>query len=424
VAEGARALPSRVALLLPDLAGGGVERSTLSLACGLLGRGVAIDLVLCRVRGPLLEEVPEGVRVVPLAPVPAWRARLLALRADPGGLGALLLPVLLAKRPPDSYRMLPALVGYLRENRPDALIAAFPFENLLAVAARRLAGVGTTLIVTERNTTTASTRRGVKWKRRFLPALLARQYPQADAVVAVSDGVADHLARQTGLPRASILTIHNPVVESDLAAKAAEPVDHLWFAPGEPPVVLGVGRLVEQKDFPTLVRAFARVRAGGRRARLVILGHGTEEARAALVALARGLGCEGELSLPGFARNPFAYMARAGTFALSSLHEGLPGVLIQALACGCPVVSTDCSSGPAEILEGGRYGPLVPVGDDAALADAIAAALDAGPEAGREGRLARAAEFAVDRAVEAYLALIRRSGIASLAGRGHRQLVG
>lgn len=398
----------RLALLLPDLAGGGVERNTLALAAGFLERGLAVDLLVLRAEGPLLDEVPSGVRLLPLAAAGDWQGRVAALRADPAGLPRLLLPVLLARSPPAAYRALPALARYLREERPRALIAAFPFENLLAIAARRLAGpaaAGTRVVVSERNATTASTRRGRKWKRRHLPALLRRQYPMADAVVAVSADLADHLARETGLPRARIATVHNPVVTPDLAAKAAEAPDHPWFRPGQPPVVLGVGRLVPQKDFPTLLRAFARVRAR-REARLVILGHGIDEARAGLEELARELGCGADLDLPGFVRNPFAFMARAGVFALSSLHEGLPGVLIQALACGCPVVSTDCPTGPAEILEEGRLGPLVPVGDDAALALAIAAALDRPPAADREARIARGRAFGVDRAVDRYLALI------------------
>ena len=268
--------------------------------------------------------------------------------------------------------------------------------------------------MTERNTTTAATRRGRTWKRRYLPGLLRHAYPMADAIVAVSDGVADRLARKTGLPRAAIRTVYNPVVVPELPALAAEPVAHPWFRPGGPPVVLGVGRLVEQKDFPTLLRAFALVRQR-RPARLVILGDGPAEARRDLEAVAAGLGCAEDLDLPGFVANPFAYMARASVFALSSLHEGLPGALIQALACGCPVVSTDCPSGPSEILEHGRHGRLVPVGDHEALASAILACLD--DPSGREERVARAAAFGLERAVDRYLALIGRPAVEARALR-------
>ena len=185
-----------------------------------------------------------------MRPAPTLLARILVAAADPRGAAELARPVLLSWCPPNSYRMLPSLVRYLRQARPAALISAFPFENLLAIAAKRLAGVATKVIVTERNTTTRSTRLGVKWKRRYLPALVRRQYPMADAIVAVSEGVGDELARHTGLPREQIVTIHNAVVSDAVLAKAAESVPHPWFAPGQPPVVLGVGRLTEQKDLP------------------------------------------------------------------------------------------------------------------------------------------------------------------------------
>ena len=160
---------TRVALLLPDLTGGGVERTAVSLAQGFLARGLDVDLVLCRVRGPLLAEVPAAVRVVPLRPAPMMLGRMLVVAADPGGAAELTRPVLLSLRPPGSYRMLPSLMRYLRREQPAALISAFPFENLLAISAKRLAGVETRVIVTERNTTTRSTRLGVKWKRRLPP---------------------------------------------------------------------------------------------------------------------------------------------------------------------------------------------------------------------------------------------------------------
>jgi glycosyltransferase involved in cell wall biosynthesis len=234
---------------------------------------------------------------------------------------------------------------------------------------------------------------------------VGRTYPFADAVVAVSSELADDLSAVAGLPRGLIRTVYNPVVGPELPALAAEPAGHPWLRPGGPPVVLGAGRLVEQKDFPTLLRAFALVRRE-RPARLVILGEGPAGAREGLAALAAGLGVAADLDLPGFVANPYAYMARAAAFALSSLHEGLPGVLIQALACGCPVVSTDCPSGPREILDGGRYGRLVPVGDHEALARAILACLD--DPSGREERVARAAAFGLERAVDRYLELIGR----------------
>jgi glycosyltransferase involved in cell wall biosynthesis len=326
-----------------------------------------------------------------------------ALQSDPRHLLPMLGGIVLAPRPSPTLGYLGSLAAALAARRPYALYAATTHMNLEAVLARRLAGVDTRVIVSERNAIRGGQlQQG--WAALFLPALVRRAYGQADAIVAVSDGVADGLAAWSGLPRARIATIYNPVVTDELIGRQSEPVDHPWFQPGAPPVVMSAGRLGRSKDFPTLIRAFARVRRA-RPARLVIFGKGKSEAKtaksiAALQVLAASLGMGEDVALPGFVANPVAYMARAATFALSSINEGLPGVLIQALACGCPVVSTDCPSGPAEILAGGRYGRLVPPGDDQALAEAIIATLEAPPPLGllRE----RAGFFTVERAVAQY----------------------
>jgi glycosyltransferase involved in cell wall biosynthesis len=377
-----------------------------------LDRGFRVDLVLCERTGPLLAEVPAGARVMELPSAPLPLARALALAADPAGLRAMLAPVLLAWRPAKHLPHLPGLVRYLRAERPDALFAAMPTPNLLAVWARRLAGVPTRVLVSERNTLSAMLGGSRRWRDRHLPPLLGRAYRLADGIIAVSDGVADDLARQTGLARARIATVYNPVIAPELADIARQPVAHRWFLPGAAPVVLGVGSLSARKDFPTLVRAFARLR-GERDCRLVVLGQAgssnkTQEQQAELMALAARLGVAADVDLPGFVANPFAYMARAAVFVLSSAFEGLPGALIQAMACGCPVVSTDCPSGPAEILDGGRFGALVPVGDDRAMASAIAATLDR-PLAAATLQ-ARAQMYSVDRAVDRYVDLMLDRG--------------
>jgi glycosyltransferase involved in cell wall biosynthesis len=402
----------RIALLLPNLAGGGAEACMLRTADALLGRRFRVDLVLCERTGPLLAQVPAGVQVIalPSAPMPIGRA--LALAADPAGLRAMLAPVLLAWRPARHLPHLPGLVRYLRAERPDALFAAMSMPNLLAVWARRLASVPTRVLVSEHNTLSAMLGGSRRWRDRHLPRLLGHAYQLADGIVAVSDGVADDLARQSGLPRARIATVYNPVITPELATMASQPVAHRWFLPAAPPVVLGVGSLSPRKDFLTLVRAFARLRKQ-RACRLVILGQAgspkkTEEQRAELMALAATVGVAADVDLPGFVANPFAYMARAAVFVLSSAFEGLPGVLIEALACGCPVVSTDCPSGPAEILDGGRFGAMVPVGDDEAMAVAIAATLDH-PIPSATLR-ARAEMFSVERAVDRYVDLMFDQG--------------
>jgi glycosyltransferase involved in cell wall biosynthesis len=394
---------SRLAFYLDNFEGGGVQKTTLTLAGALAARGHPVDVLVCRPSGALQDQVPPGVDVAALGEPAAWSARALALKSDPGHLGAILGGLVLSPRPSPTLGWLGPLAAALEARRPSALCAATTQMNIEAVLARRLAGVKTRIIVSERNALRGGhLQHG--WPARFLPALIRRAYDQADAVVAVSDGVADDLAAWSGLPRAQIATIYNPVVTEELRRLQREPVDHPWFQPGAPPVVMSAGRLGRAKDFPTLVRAFAQVRRL-RPARLVIFGKGKSEAKttksiAGLQALAAEVGVEGDVALPGFVANPFAYMARAATFALSSINEGLPGVLIQAMACGCPVVSTDCPSGPAEILAGGRYGRLVPPGDDKALAEAILATLEAPPPTAllRE----RAGWFSVERAVAQY----------------------
>jgi glycosyltransferase involved in cell wall biosynthesis len=197
-------------------------------------------------------------------------------------------------------------------------------------------------------------------------------YPWADGIIAVSQGVADDLGQITRLSSDRIQVIYNPIVLPELFTLAQEPVEHPWFKPGEPPVILGVGRLHPQKDFPTLIRAFAEVRKV-QQARLMILGDGPE--RQALTTLVSELGLIEDVAFPGFVQNPYAYMSKAAVFVLSSAWEGLGNVLVEAMAIGTPVVSTNCESGPGEILDGGKYGRLVPVGDSRAIAQAITSVL-------------------------------------------------
>jgi glycosyltransferase involved in cell wall biosynthesis len=330
----------RLAFLTSSMNGGGAQRAMLKLAVGIARRGHRVDLVLGRAEGPYLAEVPGSLRVVDLG-----APRLLAA--------------------------LPALTGYLRRECPLAMLSALDYVNIVALWARRAAGSTTRLVVSERNTLSAAMAHAARWRMRPMPWLIRRFYPWAEGVVAVSEGVADDLAAVTGLPRNRIEVIYNPVVTPDMAAMLREPVRHPWFRPGEPPVVLGVGRLTAQKDFATLVRAFASAHPRSE-ARLVILGEGPE--RASLEALVARCGVSGRVALPGFVANPYPYMASSGVFVLSSAWEGLPGVLIEALYCGVPVVATDCPSGPREVLRGG-HGRLVGVGDVEAMATEIDKAL-------------------------------------------------
>ena len=338
--------PGRLAIFLPGLYDGGAERTMLNLAEGLAGRGYTVDLVLAEAVGPYLAEVPPSVRLVVLNTRQLRSSRTLAC--------------------------LPAFVHYLRHERPEALLSALNYANIVALWARRLAGLPRRMVINEQNTVSAEIEGLPAWRRWLLLMLLRSFYPWADSVVAVSAGVGADLARVARLKRAQIQVIYNPVVTPEMRRKAQEPLEHPWFAAGEPPVVLAVGRLSAQKDFGALIRAFAPVRERCT-VRLLILGEG--EDRPLLETLIARLGLEEDVQMPGFVANPYAYMAHAKLFVLSSRWEGLPTVLVEALFCGIPVVATDCPSGPSEILQGGRFGRLVPVGDVVALAQAIEAGL-------------------------------------------------
>jgi glycosyltransferase involved in cell wall biosynthesis len=357
---------ARVALFLPSLRGGGAERVMLHLARGFAERGFAVDMVLADAAGAYIKQVPPQVQVVDLG----------------------------AKR---VLLSLPRLVRYLQDVQPSALLSAMEHANLVAILAWRWARVPTRLVVSVHNTMSIATQHAPQSKARLIPMLARWLYPQAHRVVAVSHGVATDILHLYQLPTAKVEVIYNPVVTPELMIQSQDTVEHPWLTAGEPPIILGVGRLTAQKDFATLIRAFARVRQS-HEARLIILGEG--EDRPILERLVRELGLQEWVALPGFVANPYAWMRRATVFVLSSRWEGLPTVLVEAMACGTPVVSTDCPSGPREILEDGKWGKLVPVGDEAALAEAICQTLKEG--APRDPSI-RANDFSLERAVESYL---------------------
>ena len=357
----------RIAIYIPSLNCGGAERMMVTLANAFAARGLSVDLVLSSAQGPYLQNVSHAVRVVDLR-----STRVIA--------------------------SLPGLVRYLRSERRQAMLSALNHANVIAIIARSLARVQLRLVVSERSTLSAT--KTLLFFGRLMPWFMRWSYPRADKVLCVSQGVADDLAEKIGISFEKLKVIYNPVVSDELIEKSSEAFDHEWFESGEPPVVLGAGRLTEQKDFSSLFRAFAQVRAM-RPVRLVILGEG--ELRTPLERLAKELGIAADVLMPGFVANPFPWMRNAALFVLSSRWEGLPNVLIEAMACGTPVVSCDCPSGPAEILENGRWGRLVPVDDTNSLAQAIEATLD---DSHKPEVAVRANDFSADLAAEAYLSLL------------------
>lgn len=359
-----------IALFMPSLGGGGAERAMLNIASGLLDAGFHVDLLLASAVGPYRQQIPEEVRIIDFA-----RGRVLTC--------------------------LPDLIRYLRDNQPQLLLST-PFRaNLLVLLAKRLARSKVRIFVREAATLSESLRRSSPWQTWKAVSLARIIYPWADGIVAVSAGVASDLQSLLKLNSRQMKVINNPVVNQDLFRMSGDTLDHPWFRPDAPPVILGVGRLAPQKDFVTLIKAFAHVRLL-RDCRLMILGEGPE--RQALQILVDELGLHDVVSMPGFVPNPFPYMRMARLLVLSSRHEGLPNVLIQAMALGTPVVATDCPSGPAEILEQGKFGPLVAIGDTDALASAITSMLERMPNAAARAQLIeRAGNYHTEKVIHDYL---------------------
>lgn len=386
-----------VAFFLRALMAGGVERVMINLAGAMAARGYQVDLVVGRLHGPFVTQIPNNVRVIDLR----TRCVYQALPVIPK-MGSDALRTALTLCMPHSHWILgavPRLAEYLRNERPHALLSGIEWPNIAAILARRLACIDTRLVIGVHDILSARVAHAHVFQRvRAAPALVRRYYPQADAIVAVSKSAASDTVRTAAVPPERVTTIYNPVVDARIPLSAQQMPAHPWFYDDEPPIVLAAGRLKPEKDFPSLLRAFALVRAV-RPARLVILGEGWQ--RPFLRALVRRLGLVADVSMPGFVANPFAYMARARLFVISSLHEGFANVIPEALACGCPVISTNCPGGPSEILENGNIGTLVPVGDAAAMAAAILQALDTAPD--RERLRRRAADFSIDTATDQYL---------------------
>jgi len=354
------------------------------IAEGFLQSGYSVDLVLARATGPNLAAIPVNMTVVDF---------------DSAGLMKSLRP----------------LARYLELARPDALIATPVQANLVSVMARAYSRFRPTLILREANTLSVSSADSRDPRDRLSPRLASVLYPRADAVVAVSKGVADDLVVNMGVPQAMVRVIYNPTVGDDIERLMNEPLADAWFHDEGAPVVLSVGRLAPQKRFDDLIRAvwFARQK---RPVRLMIIGEGEERPR--LQALAASLGIDDAVRLPGFIQNPYAYMARAHLYAVSSAYEGLPNTIIEALACGLPVVSTDCPSGPREILTAGGsggdlLGALVPVGRPEELGEAILGELSCPPN--RVRLQSRARRFTMERAVRAYMDLLSSTRV---IGRG------
>lgn len=335
--EAIHSMNRHIAFFLPSLGGGGAEKAMLKLANIFAKNGFRVDLVLAHAKGPYLNQVPSEIQVVDLhVSRVAWA----------------LLP----------------LTRYIRQHRPYALISALSHANIIAILAAKLSRAPIKVLVSERTTLSQSLRYPVNLREKYIPFIMKLFYPLADQVIAVSEGGANDLSRILHIPRSRIKVIYNPTITDDLFEQANQEVDHPWFKSRQYPIVLAVGRLTEAKDYPTLIRAFYRVRQEVE-SKLVILGEG--EKRTELMHFIQEMGLVQDVDIVGFVQNPYPYMKQCSVFVLSSKFEGLPNALIEALACGAKIVATDCPSGPREILRNGQYGALVKVGDEQAMAAQI-----------------------------------------------------
>lgn len=336
-------MSGRIALFLPNLGAGGAERVVVQLANEFANRGIEVDLVVGTATGPLRAHIAPRVKLVDLGARRTWRSLF-------------------------------GLIRYVRENRPKAMLSTLPHANIVAGIALWVARVPVRWVLREANLMSVqrARARGIRSILSVRASVFAYRY--AAAVVALAEEMAADLQQEYGVPATKIAIIYNPVDILDLRARAAVGVAHPWLAANRPmPVIVSVGRLEPQKDYPTLLRAFAKVSAV-RPVRLIILGEGSQ--RDDLLALARELSIADRVDLHGYVQNPSPFVVSCDAFVMSSVYEGMPNALIEALALGATIVSTDCRSGPKEVLDYGRHGRLVPVSDVDALSREIHAALN------------------------------------------------
>jgi glycosyltransferase involved in cell wall biosynthesis len=357
----------RIAVYTTGLGSGGVGRMRVHLIREWIRRGHSVDLVMASAGSPMEGLIPGEAHVQVIGTSHRWMS-------------------------------IPRLVAYLVRRRPDVLLTDRTRLNASALTAVRWGG-GTTGVYTSIHLPQGQKLERMRPAKRISEEkAIRRLLPKNKKIIAVSKGVADDLVRRFGIPEDRVEVIYNPVVVPDIHELAAAVPAAPLFDEAPDPLIMAAGRMTAQKDFPTLVRAFA-ILAERRPCRLAILGDG--EKKRALLAMVGRLGLKDRIQLPGYVTNPYQYMAQADVFVLSSAWEGFGNVVAEAMALGIPVVSTDCPYGPREILMDGALGPLVPIGDPEALADAIDGVLARPMDPGR--LKAAAQRFTVERCASRFL---------------------
>lgn len=356
----------KITLVIGSLRTGGAERAMVNLSSGLLNSGCDVEIVVVEKTGDFLSSVSEKVNVFDLG---MKRAR--------NSVGA--------------FRK------YLKEHSPDVIIVAQTHVQLMVLTAVKISRWKGKLILNEQSTFSSNTTNGIY--RFFVKQMFGR----ADAITVVSHGAADDFSEQYPEFKNKIQVIANPVFTDNILTLKNENVVHPFFENANYPVILAAGRLSKEKNFIFLLRAFSLL-LKKTKAYLIIIGEGEE--RRSLLNEGLKLGILPNVSLPGNVSNPYAYMSRCSVFALTSTYEGLPGVLIEALACGCNIVSVDCKNGPAEILSNGKFGTLVTAQDPEVFSGELYKSLTAGKQ--EEMKLTRARDFGIGKIAKEYLTLIDR----------------
>ena len=327
-----------VAFFLPSLEPGGTERNVVNLVNNIDRAKYATSLVLGQKEGDFIKEVHSDIPIVTLSAS-------------------------------NSLYLFFKLIRYFKQQKPDVFISAFPRINVVCIAAKIYSRVNTKVVVTEHSVFSLlpviakNMWRGT-FARFFMPTLCRLMYPCADTIICVSEGIKADLVKILGSSK-KIEVIYNPVIDEKVYKLAAKPVSHPWFSDSKIPIIIAAGRLVACKDYSTLINAFNMVQKN-QPARLVILGRGPKKEE--LMRLIETMGLAGSVAFLGFQENPYAYMKKASVFALASLQEGFGNVIIEAMACQVPVVSTNCPTGPGEIIEHMKNGILVSMGDAQSMA--------------------------------------------------------
>lgn len=330
---------AHVAFFLPVLGGGGAERVMVRLANGLSSK-VRMSFVLGSTSGQYMSEVGPHVNVVDL-------------------------------KTPRALLAITSVARYIKDEHPDAIMSTLDYANVsLLIASRLVRRRSTRIVVRQANAIEQFYRALPKLRKMFF--LMKSFYPKADGVVAVSREVGNELVNLIRVRSERVALIPNPVDPQALAEKARASLEHPWRNSSSEPMIIGLGNLRKEKDFTTLVRAFHAVRKQVP-CRLMLLGDGPQ--RTEIEQVVRELGLGESVWMPGFVANPYPYVASASALVLSSESEGMPNSLLEAMALGTNVVSTDCGSGPREVLEDGKYGRLTQVGNPEDMAEAIVAAI-------------------------------------------------